>query len=543
MARFQVVSSSNRHRAARLACLGGALCFASFVEPRGAFGQLLPVGAEIEVSHADGLDHESDVGVAADRAGGWSVAWAAVDVDFGSLDARQRRFDRDGEALGGATPVADLESPDLALDGEGRGVLVGIRERPDLGGAQVDAICLDAAGAARGAAVRVDGGDISPATRRPSDPRVAMESDGRFVVVWTEFPRDPAIPPSVFFRRVDANCAPLGVVGDLGSVGSAGQRQPDIAIRWNGGFVITWVEGVERAAYRVLAQRFETDGAAAGAALAVTAAGRFGENPAVAVGRDGLIAIVWRGGESSDAHGEDSEVASRIYTDDGLPLLLELALRPVREANVGSVDVAALDTGFVAAWGENGCLEVCSGVFARAFHALGPAGPDLQVNVNHSDPGDVAIAGAGGSEVLLVWDELSEGGLPADIVGRRLAFVAHGGECFESSRALCLGDDRFRVEVEWRNFLGVRGTGQTVALTGDAGLFWFFDAENLELLVKTVDGCGEFGRHWLFAAATTNVEYTAHVIDTATGRSRSYFNPLGRSSPAITDTDAFATCP
>jgi hypothetical protein len=39
-----------------------------------------------------------------------------------------------------------------------------------------------------------------------------------------------------------------------------------------------------------------------------------------------------------------------------------------------------------------------------------------------------------------------------------------------------------------------------------------------------------------------NLEYTLHVTGIATGRSRSYFNRLGESSPATTDTDAFATC-
>ena len=77
----------------------------------------------------------------------------------------------------------------------------------------------------------------------------------------------------------------------------------------------------------------------------------------------------------------------------------------------------------------------------------------------------------------------------------------------------------------------------------DSGLFWFFADTNLEVLVKVVDACTGFGRHWVYAAATTDVEYTLTATDTATGRSRRYFNPLGRRSPAITDSDAFATCP
>ena len=47
----------------------------------------------------------------------------------------------------------------------------------------------------------------------------------------------------------------------------------------------------------------------------------------------------------------------------------------------------------------------------------------------------------------------------------------------------------------------------------------------------------------MFANATTNVEFTVTVTDTDTGVSKEYFNPLGTPAQAITDTQAFATCP
>ncbi len=76
----------------------------------------------------------------------------------------------------------------------------------------------------------------------------------------------------------------------------------------------------------------------------------------------------------------------------------------------------------------------------------------------------------------------------------------------------------------------------------DSGLFWFFEAENRELLVKVFDGCGINDRFWVFSAATTDVEFTLRVTDTMSGTVKTYFNPLGVAA-ANTDTDAFATCP
>ncbi|MDA8016846.1 MAG: ARC6/PARC6 family protein [Thermoanaerobaculia bacterium] len=78
--------------------------------------------------------------------------------------------------------------------------------------------------------------------------------------------------------------------------------------------------------------------------------------------------------------------------------------------------------------------------------------------------------------------------------------------------------------------------------TGDSGLYYFFDADNWEMLVKVLDACGFNDHFWVFSAATTNVEYTLTVTDTFTGKKKRYFNSLGTAAPAITDTSAFATC-
>ena len=52
-----------------------------------------------------------------------------------------------------------------------------------------------------------------------------------------------------------------------------------------------------------------------------------------------------------------------------------------------------------------------------------------------------------------------------------------------------------------------------------------------------------WGSRWAFSAATTNVRYWLTVIDADSGQGKTYRNPIGVSSAAITDTNAFATCP
>lgn len=114
----------------------------------------------------------------------------------------------------------------------------------------------------------------------------------------------------------------------------------------------------------------------------------------------------------------------------------------------------------------------------------------------------------------------------------------------QGQTVLCLAG-RFAARVGWRNASGDTGTARAVpdAASADSGVLWFFAAENWEMLVKIVDGCAANGHFWVFAVTTTDVEYTLQVTDTESGEAASYFNPLGRAAPAITDVEAFATCP
>ncbi len=122
--------------------------------------------------------------------------------------------------------------------------------------------------------------------------------------------------------------------------------------------------------------------------------------------------------------------------------------------------------------------------------------------------------------------------------------LAGPSDCVPDDQALCLNGGRFRVEIRWRNFADQEGPARVVEVDSDeSGLFYFFTPDNWEMLLKVLDGCAYNGHYWVFAAATTNVEYTLRVTDTQTGELQEYFNPLGTASPAITDTKAFATCP
>ncbi len=114
--------------------------------------------------------------------------------------------------------------------------------------------------------------------------------------------------------------------------------------------------------------------------------------------------------------------------------------------------------------------------------------------------------------------------------------------CVESATALCLNQNRFRVEVAWHSGIAT-GDGQAVKITPDTGYFWFFNPDNVEIIVKVLDSCGSsFDSFWFFGGGLTDVFATIRVTDTETNEEKIYQNPLGTPFEPIQDTAAFAAC-
>ncbi len=116
--------------------------------------------------------------------------------------------------------------------------------------------------------------------------------------------------------------------------------------------------------------------------------------------------------------------------------------------------------------------------------------------------------------------------------------------CVESDTISCLDAGRFKVQIDWRDFGGDQDDARRVpVVSDDSALYYFFEPDNWEMLVKVLDGCSFNNHFWVFAAATTNVEYSLTVTDTQEGETFFFQNPLGNPSEALTEIEAFATCP
>ncbi len=109
---------------------------------------------------------------------------------------------------------------------------------------------------------------------------------------------------------------------------------------------------------------------------------------------------------------------------------------------------------------------------------------------------------------------------------REPAAAFPAGPCAGPPATLCLGGGRFAVEVAWDTGAAT-GAGTAVPLTADTGGFWFFGDQNVELLVKLLDGRPVNGHFWVLRGGLTTVDYTLKVTDLATGERKEYHHPAG----------------
>jgi hypothetical protein len=173
-----------------------------------------------------------------------------------------------------------------------------------------------------------------------------------------------------------------------------------------------------------------------------------------------------------------------------------------------------------------------SSLFGRFVSLSGePSGAPFLI----SEPGGVSRAVLfGPTHVFTAWEAHRPGSNGMDIFGRTYRTAAN---------PLSLHGGQFKAEATFRDpRTGVLAPGEPKALTEDTGFFWFFNSANLELVVKTIDGCEVNGHFWVFAAGLTDVEAEITVTDTVSGSWKTYRNPPRTAFLPIQDTRAFA-CP
>lgn len=123
------------------------------------------------------------------------------------------------------------------------------------------------------------------------------------------------------------------------------------------------------------------------------------------------------------------------------------------------------------------------------------------------------------------------------------ASPARGTEgCVPSASRACLRHRRFAIDATYdASIFGGRAGDASPQLESDESLkFSFFQPENLELLLKIVDGCTYNGHFWVYFSGLTNVGVSLRITDTITGAVFDANNPPGTALAPVIDIQALA---
>lgn len=267
---------------------------------------------------------------------------------------------------------------------------------------------------------------------------------------------------------------------------------------------------------------------------------RYPPLPGIASSASGTFLIAWRGLVQNDP-----AVLVRVFDGEGRFLTEPLRLDDPEQSFLSAPEVVADSTGgFIVLWQNASPTGGLSGPPAFSFQRLSAQG-EVEGETQRFLTSLATIERP--EAVIDAQDRLTVAWGSTDS-GDQLGFECphHGDPSawrFDvSAGPLKLQGGRFEVRARWTDHAGNTGEGTGVAVTGDSGSLWFFDPDNVELMVKVLDGRPVNGHFWVFYASLSDVAYTLTVTDRVTGETKTYENPAGRLA-SHADTSAFSAPP
>ena len=365
---------------------------------------------------------------------------------------------------------------------------------------------------------------------------------------------------AVFLGLVDANgnhVTDLFVEGFFSPIGFNTQvADPQIAVQPDGDFVVAW--NVEDLIFNqfsgpqvkvIPADSFSIPGLARWIDLAPQVDfDRWHSAVTVGTDRQGNVVTVWLEHQGDRPGTPPVSLQAQIFDPQGQAIGAPFRADGGTWARLGGPRLlVGADGDFLLAWhgvasSTPAASTAPSSIYVRSFSADGTATGDpvvLAPAAGHSreepalawlvGPGGGGNSGGGTGNAIAVWQEgragspvAPQGCFSAGIGARQLS-----PGCIPGAGRLCLGDGRFQLSANWAT-PAAAGQGRPQAVTRDTGYFWFFGPENVELMIKVLDGRPVNGKFWVFYGSLSNVAWTLRVADLKTGAEKTYSNPPGQ---------------
>ncbi len=97
----------------------------------------------------------------------------------------------------------------------------------------------------------------------------------------------------------------------------------------------------------------------------------------------------------------------------------------------------------------------------------------------------------------------------------------------------------FRTNAEAAETHAAIHTAASRALGDRSAAYWFFGADNPEVFVKVLDGCGVNGHQWAYVATLTTLEYSVTIVRRTDGASKTYRGAANMGPWTHSDGQAF----
>ena len=296
---------------------GGYRILARRFDPSGS-----PQGGEIQAEPSM-PDLQINPAVSSDADGNFVVVWTNA-ISVAASDVFGRRFNAAGVPQATTFQVNIYTTyaqryPAVAVDADGDFVVAWSSNYQDGGGNGVFARRFNSSGTA-GPEFQVNSFTLTS----QHNPSVGLEDNGDFVIVWQSDFQDES-EGAIFGQRYNALGLLLGVEFQINSYTSLFQDSPRLDIDADGDFVVVWRSTPQDGSDGgVFAQRFNSLGAKLGVELQVNAffTGEQGR-PAVALRDAGDFVVVWH---SNLQDGASYGVFGRHVSASGAPLGVEFQL-------------------------------------------------------------------------------------------------------------------------------------------------------------------------------------------------------------------------
>ncbi|MEQ1592682.1 MAG: Ig-like domain-containing protein [Thiobacillaceae bacterium] len=283
---------------------------------------------------------------------------------------------------------------------------------------------FDAAGNALTGEIQVN----TYTSNNQQNPAIAMDANGKFVVVWESQNQD-GNKYGIYAKRfnADGSTATSGVTGEflVNNTTSGDQTSPSIGMDAAGNFVVAW-QSNDSNGLGIYARRFNAAGTALGTEFQVNNTTTNDQyQPAVAMNASGEFVIVWASvdQDSNLLGGKSTGVYARLFNPDGSTLKNEFTVHPLLLLDANdqySPDVAMNDAGLfaVVAVDDSGSSQ---NIAYRLFNSSGGAitGGDYATDAAGINTNPAVAIGNGG-DFIVAWENIGMDGAGSGIVARHI---------------------------------------------------------------------------------------------------------------------------